>query len=135
MRFISVYDDLKTAIPLLYRLLAERQPHVNISHRTMPTFDEHRIFVNSRPYAYWYIFGPEGAPIGAIYLTHAHEIGVFVLRRHRRQGHGAEAVRWLIDQHPGWRFLANVNPANKWSAEMFINLGFRPIQTTYELRP
>jgi len=34
----------------LYNLLKERDSRVNISHRMMPTFNEHVKFVLSRPY-------------------------------------------------------------------------------------
>jgi hypothetical protein len=37
-------------------------------------------------------------------------------------------------KHPG-RFLANINPLNRPSTEMFLDLGFKQLQVTYELPP
>ena len=39
----------------LYLLLMERDPKTNISHRKMPTYNEHRKFIASKPYKAWYV--------------------------------------------------------------------------------
>ena len=46
---VSVYRLPKTAPDLLYRLLEEREPHVNISHRGMPTWKSHLRFIAGHP--------------------------------------------------------------------------------------
>ena len=46
-----------------FKLLDERVPEQNISHKAMPTWPEHRDFVLSRPYPRWYFFDCEaGVP-------------------------------------------------------------------------
>ena len=45
----------KSDCPFLFQLLKERESKVNISHRTIPTYNNHVKFVMSKPYAKWYI--------------------------------------------------------------------------------
>lgn len=125
----SVVDKL-IAETMLYSLLKERQPHQNISHKRMPTWDEHLAFIDSRPYLHWYAIHAYGMLAGAVYLSKQREIGVGVLKAHRGQGLGRAAVVELMRLHPG-RFLANINPANEESAKLFKSLGFNIIQHTY----
>ncbi len=131
---VSVYRLPKVAPELLYRLLAEREPHMNISHHGMPTWKEHLRFIAKRPYSAWYLIKHEQDYIGAIYLTALGEIGIGVLTASRGQGVGPAAIRALMLKHPRHRFLANINPDNARSIRMFGEMGFRLIQHTYELR-
>lgn len=116
---------------VLYDLLAERTPEQSISHKTMPTQQEHRAFVGGSPYLRWYLIEVE-QPIGAIYLTRQREIGLSIFRAHQRKGYGRAAVLELMRMHPG-KFLANVNPANEASRKLWESLGGRLLQVTYEL--
>lgn len=138
MKLIDVYGyniDPAIAVDHLYALLAERQPHESISHRSMPTREQHFEFVRSMPYAAWYVFEGEDGGIlaGSVYLTRQREIGVSVLRAHQGQGHGRRAVLEIMRRHAGGHFLANINPANEASIALFRKLGFGgPIQITLE---
>jgi RimJ/RimL family protein N-acetyltransferase len=141
LRLLNAYEN-REAEAILWRLLEEREPHQNISHRRMPTPEEHRAFIASRPYAAWYLIEVVTDCVdtvaliteiaGAVYLTRDNEIGVGILKRFRGFGYGREAVRALMAKHPNGRFLANINPANESSRAMFESLGFRHIQNTYE---
>jgi RimJ/RimL family protein N-acetyltransferase len=131
---VSVYRVPKVAPELLYRLLAEREPHVNISHHGMPSWKEHLRFIAKRPYAAWYLIKHAQDYVGAIYLTALGEIGIGILTACRGRGFGPAAIRTLMRKHPRSRFLANINPNNTKSIQMFSEMGFRIIQQTYELR-
>ena len=134
MNLVDVYN-LPDAPSVLYRLLAERTPEVNISHQETPSWDEHCVFVASRPYAAWYLIENEGDLVGAVYLTRKDEIGIFIFFDHQGCGHGRRAVLALMGHHPRERYLANINPANGRSIAFFYSLGFRHIQKeTYEKR-
>ena len=135
MDLVSVYRVPNIAPNLLYKLLEERDQSVNISHRRMPSWDEHLGFIASRPYGAWYLIRVSGVYVGAIYLSKQDEIGIFVLSEHRGKGYGPQAIEALMARHPRPRFLANINPANERSIDMFGRLGFHLIQHTYELRP
>lgn len=131
---ISVYRLPKAAPLLLYKLLEEREPHVNISHRAMPSWKQHLAFIARRPYAAWYLIKSGRDYVGAIYLTGMNEVGVFILAQFRGLGLGSSAVRLLIRKHGRGRYLANINPRNGRSAQMFRKMGFRLIQHTFGLR-
>ena len=133
MKLIDVYTDLVRALPLLYKLLAEREPHQNISHKRMPTYREHEDFVCGVPYAEWYLVLDGDDVAGAIYLTKAREIGIGIFKAHRGKGLATAAIQEVMSRHGPGRFLANINPENKASIELFRRVGFNgPIQITLE---
>jgi len=134
MEFHDVYHA-RNAEQTLFHLLAEREPHQNISHRTMPHYDEHCAFVRSRPYPTWMlIYDPTLRDyVGALYITQHDEIGLFVFKAHRGRGIGTKAMEWIRATYPGRRLLANINPANTASIAFFEKHGARHIQNTYEL--
>lgn len=114
----------------LYKLLAERTPQQSISHKSMPRWEEHCAFVDSKPYLAWYMVCDRNAVMGAVYLSKQREIGVSIFQAYQRQGYGKAAVQELMRLHPG-RFLANINPDNVDSVAFFEKLGFRALQVTY----
>lgn len=119
----------------LYRLLKERDPRANISHRKMPTYSEHQKFIKSRPYKAWYLIVLGNAKAGSIYLSKQNEIGVFLLKKYHGKNLGQQALSILIKMNPQKRYLANVSPKNPKSAKFFKRNGFRLIQHTYEYVP
>jgi RimJ/RimL family protein N-acetyltransferase len=116
---------------VLYRLLKERTKEQSISHKKLPSFDEHCNFINSNPYPFWYLIEAKET-VGAIYLTENNEIGVFIFSKYQGQGYGEQAIKMLMDLHPG-PFFANVNPENQPSRKMFEKMGAELIQVTYRL--
>lgn len=127
-------SDINVRIDILYQLLEERTPEQSISHERMPTLEEHTKFVENNPYLAWYFIHDkdEGEIVGSVYLTHNREIGIAVFQHHRRKGHAKEAIRLLMKRHPG-KFLANINPKNTASIELFKTFGAKHIQNTYSL--
>lgn len=135
---VDVYSAPEAA-RVLFELLQEREPQVSISHKQMPLFDEHCAFVASRPYTAWYLIGEGGAAerappatVGAIYLSKANEVGLFVFKAHQGKGHGRRALELLAGLHPDARLIANIAPSNGASQRFFERAGFRHIQNTYE---
>jgi len=123
----------KSDCPFLYDLLKERDSNVNISHKKMPTYNQHINFVMSQPYSKWYIIQQDAQNIGSIYLSKQNEIGIFLIKNKRGKKIGQTALEMIMKKHPKKRFLANVNPKNKKSIEFFIQNDFNLIQHTYEL--
>ena len=120
-------------VQFLYNLLEERKPVTYISHKKMPTYEEHVNFVKSSPYSKWYIIEVDEERAGSIYLTKQNEIGIFLNEGLQEKGIGSNALNVLIGKNPDLRYLANINPENKKSIEFFKKLGFTLIQYTYEL--
>ena len=129
MRLISVYE-VPGSIGILYDLLAEREPWQSISHKEMPTVNQHAAFLESMPYMGWWLIDIGEFFAGACYITKQREIGVHIFSSCRGCGYGSAAVREVMQRFPG-RVLANISPQNSESEAMFERLGFSHIQNTY----
>lgn len=149
MKLVPISRESEAA-RILYELLRERSggdPHVNISHLRLPTWDEHVAFVKSRPYRYWYLLqvAEEMEPlkhVGYISCTRLNEIGIVLSKAHRGRGYGRQALMQFIADHEplpaipskrSGRFLAHINPKNAASIKLFTGAGFAHIQQTYAL--
>lgn len=146
IKFRDVHS-LDGAVDLLWALMLtrsrEEDRHTNISHREMPTFEQHLEFVRSKPYYLWFIiFVPVHGPIGSINVTERNEIGIVLDPRYRGQGYGKEAVQHLLKVYPPLpaipskrpgHFVANINPKNEASIRLFTSLGGVHISNTYKL--
>ena len=117
----------------LYDLLGERNPEVNISHKKMPTFEEHIKFILSKPYKEWNVLLLGKNKIGSVYLSKQNEIGIFIKKEFQNKGLGKIVLDLIIEKNGNLRYLANVNPNNVNSINFFTNYGFKIIQHTYEL--
>ena len=122
----------KSDYRFLYDLLKERNSKINISHKRMPTWEEHVRFVKSKPYSKWYIIYNKDEKIGSILLTSENEVGIFIKNDVQHKGIGSVALQLLIKKNPHLRYLANINPKNKESIEFFKKNNFKLIQYTYE---
>jgi hypothetical protein len=89
--------------------------------------------VKSRPYSRWYIITHKRKKIGSIYLTKQNEIGIHLMRAHEKKTTYLESIRKLMIENPRNRYLANISPLNKKYIQLFVGLGFKLIQHTYEL--
>ena len=68
----------KSDIEFLYELLNERNPKSNISHKKMPTLNQHAKFIISKPYSKWYIIYYNDKKAGSVYLSRHNEIGIHI---------------------------------------------------------
>ena len=123
----------KSDYRFLYDLLMERNPRANISHKKMPTYNQHVAFVSAKPYSKWYVILYGTNKAGSIYLTSQNEIGIFIKKSFQNKQIGNIVLHKLIQKNPKKRYLANVNPQNKKSMRFFKNNGFKLIQYTFEL--
>ena len=132
---VPVKLKLVTRVDLrfLYDHLKERDPKANISHKKMPTYNEHAKFVLSKPYSKWYVIKLRNEKIGTSYLTKQNEIGIFIKKNMQDRGIGQSALIQLMKKNSRSRYLANVSPKNKKSIKFFKKNGFKLIQYTYEL--
>jgi RimJ/RimL family protein N-acetyltransferase len=122
----------------LYEMLKERldEPDTNISHKSLPSWENHIDFVNSDPYKFYDMIVFSDDPrhvIGYIYVTYNNEIGIHIKKVHRGNGYGTTALMKMLDAYPFDAFFANINPKNTRSIELFESLGFTLIQQTYKI--
>lgn len=135
--YATGYED--EAYSILYQLLHEREPHESISHNGMPTWQQHHDFIKKSPYKKWFIIREEidgkDISVGSIYVTYRNEIGIAIFKKYREKGFASAAINSIITMFPGEKLLANINPLNKKSINLFEKLGFTQLQVTYELQP
>lgn len=112
----------------LYGLLAEREPYQNISHKEMPTFQQHVEFVKSKPYKEWFVIydTEQKRRVGSVYLSKNNEIGVFINKNQRKKGFARKALLQTMEYFNHVREIkANIAPTNSTSICFFVNLGFK----------
>ena len=117
----------------LHNLLAQRNSTVNISHKKMPTWEEHIKFIKSKPYSKWYIIYNKDEKIGSIYLSKQSEIGIHLLKKYEKESIHLESIKKLMLLNSKIKFRANISPKNKNYIMLFEKLGFKMVQHTYEL--
>ena len=132
------------AVDVLWDLMVERSvdPTLNISHRELPTKEEHEKFVYGHHYREWCLLSVDDDWVGSVSLTWRNEVGVVLFEAHRGKGYGKAALEVLLGRYEplpaikGERqagFIANINPDNERSIRLFASLGFRLLQQTYVL--
>ena len=115
----------------LFDLLKQREGTVNISHKSLPDWEEHLQYVKKHGYQSWDIIWVENTRIGNIYLTKNNEIGIFIDKKLQFHGYGSKALEEFMKKNGKKRYLANVNPTNYKSIQFFGKHGFIHIQNTY----
>ena len=115
----------------LFDLLKQREGTVNISHKSLPDWEEHLQYVKKHDYQSWDIIWVENTRIGNIYLTKNNEIGIFIDKKLQFHGYGSKALEEFMKKNGKKRYLANVNPTNYKSIQFFGKHGFIHIQNTY----
>jgi RimJ/RimL family protein N-acetyltransferase len=148
IRLVEIYPFggvLPGAAEFLYELMKERDPEINISHRELPSFEEHWQFMMKQPFRFWYLIEAESITlpwVGYVSATWQNEIGIIIGKPYRGLGYGPAAVREFIAKHPpladvkslrNGHWLANIAPGNSHSKHMFEKLGFVKIQETFVL--
>ncbi|MFK7993567.1 MAG: hypothetical protein AB8B87_05485 [Granulosicoccus sp.] len=122
----------------LFSLLQQRQ--FGISHRAMPSYDDHKAFVLSHPYRGWFIVQQEQLSVGSVYLLESNHIGINMLAGY------ASLIKPAIDMLcdlfqplPGIasvrsaRFVLNVAPRDTEQIDALESAGAVLIQQTYQL--
>lgn len=122
--------------PFFFALLNEREPYQSISHKDIPSYKDHLDFNKGEPYEQDYVIWNEDEKhgyekVGRLYLTDRHEIGISIVKRAQGKGLGKKALQIFLRGKKG-AFLANINPRNKRSKDLFKKLGFKLIQETYK---
>ena len=130
---IELLNICENDFKFLYEMLEERELIQNITHKKIPSYNEHVNFIKSNPYSNWYIIFENNKKIGTVYLSKENEVGVFIIKKNQRNGIGKESLKKLIKKNPRKKFFANVNPKNYNSIKFFENFGFKLTQKTYEM--
>ena len=131
-REIRFVELRKNDAGFLFELLLQRSSKANISHKKIPTYEEHIKFIMSTPYYKWYIVKKDHDSIGAVYLTQLNEIGISLVKKFDNEKIKNEVLELIMKKHPKKRYIVNINPKNKQGINFFKKRGFRLIQYSYE---
>ena len=130
---VILEEVTKSDYEFIYELLKTRDPRANISHKKLPTYEEHVRFVMKKPYNKWYIIKSNNQKVGSIYLSLQDEIGITIKKEFQRKGIGRKTVKLLMKKNPRTRYLTNVAPNNIIHQEFFKKLGFSCLEHIYEI--
>ena len=130
---IKLKQITENDVPFLYELLKNKDPNSNISHKKMPTYDEHVKFVLSKPYTNWYIIECDKKNAGAIYLSKQDEIGISVNNDYEYDQIVKPALKLLMKLNQRKRYLANTSPKDVRSQEFLLKNGFTGLEYVYEM--
>lgn len=147
---INVMTLLKPSEPFYFRKISEndsemlfdllvRRAH-SISHKNIPTKEEHYAFVRSYPYRAWYMVLKDNEPIGSVYLQNNNSIGLNVLDPSpfiiskilsfiSKNFEPKKEVKSLVPPY----FYINVPYSNTKLHETLHKLEASPIQVSYKI--
>jgi len=130
---IKLNQVTKNDTLFLYDLLKNKDPNANISHKKMPSYDEHVKFVMSKPYTNWYIIEYDKKNVGAIYLSKQDEIGISVSNDYEYDQIVKPALKLLMKLNQRKRYLANTSPKDVRSQEFLLKNGFTGLEYVFEM--
>ncbi len=138
---VNPFDELH--VTFLFELLRLRPPQAAVSHKKMPTLDQHAEFVSAHPYYDWSLIeigAGQTMFVGSAFLSQparpsvvGDELHVEVHPFYRGKGYASQALRMMMQRHPRARYVANVGHINYPSMALFQRLGFTLCQHTFEL--
>mgnify|MGYP000453986456 FL=1 len=129
---IKLNQVTKNDMSFLHELLKNKDPNSNISHKKMPSYDEHVEFVMSKPYTNWYIIECDKKNVGTIYLSKQDEIGISINNDYEYDQIVKTALKLLMKLNPRKRYLAKVSPNDVRSQEFLLKNGFTGLENIYE---
>lgn len=145
LRYLPVRGAPESALRVLHDWLLARldEPHANLTHTALPSWDEHLAFcrLHSRPC--WVLLESRlhAEYVGTAHVTADNEVGIYIEPVYRRRGHAREALAWLQEHveprpaagpRPG-HFVAVINPQNTASRTLFRESGYRLARLEYHL--
>ena len=136
---IEVNPFKKSHLEILYELLKKKE--FNISHEKLPTFEEHKNFVEDNPYRKWYLLQSKKQIIGSIYITSDNIIGINIPNAKTKEYFNS--INLIINKiNPlkpikslrSKNFCVNTNPQNRFLIKALEKLSMELIEKTYRLK-
>tara|TARA_X000000950_G_C13918380_1_gene662085 strand:- start:2890 stop:3351 length:462 start_codon:yes stop_codon:yes gene_type:complete len=130
----------KSHIDILFKLLKKRKAFTNISHHKVPSYEQHKRFVNSEPYRYWFLIRNNNSYKGSTLITKNNEISIKLLKHDNIIF--SEIIGLImknikpLKEIPSIRngnFIFNVSPKNKEVIKTLNNIKCQKIQETYKI--
>lgn len=134
----ELIEGTEAQIKALFKLL-ENRTH-SISHKKLPTFVEHDVFVKNNPYLFWFLIKKNENFIGTIYIKDDNSIGLnienpdsdiivscinFIYKNFTPK----PAKLSLVPDY----FYINISASNKELIEIMDNLRLQKLQISFKL--
>ena len=132
-------NSSKKHIEILYNLLKKRVH--NISHKQLPSYEEHKSFILNHPYREWFLVKSNNTYYGSIYVLENNCIGINMDTDNMNII--KKSINWVVSEIkplPGIKsvrnknFHININPKNKKMAKILSNLNADLIEHTYIIK-
>ena len=134
-------------IKYLYELLKERDSSITITQMKLPTFNEHKIFVENQilsingdntkikkmgldSYLGWYIIESDNVNLGSIWIEEDGNIGLQIQKKFQNLGIGVIAFKKIQTLHPKNCYKTTVSHENLDSIQFCKKLGFQLLEKT-----
>ena len=128
----------KEHFQITYELLKQRKHF--ISHRSMPSYEEHCNFIRSKPYRYWYLVKIDNQFIGTLYLSIFNTIGININEPHIAIV--GDLIKKIVETHEplkeikstiNSKFTINVPITNEKIINELEKIGLSRIQISYSI--
>ncbi len=137
MKLIEIDIYSNEHINILYSLLGNRK--YSISHKKLPSFEEHKIFVQKNPYRKWFLIYHDSKTIGSIYVLKDNGIGIDIKSSdYFLLGEVIKILHLSLKPLPALpsirveNFHINISPNNKEIEKELKKIGAFYKQKTYE---
>ena len=119
----------------LYDLLSERKQFENISHKKLPSYNNHVKFIKSKPYAKWLLIECREKILGSVYLSKNNEIAIWIKKdiKDYKMKIRKKVLEEIITKFTRKKYLINLNPRNKKIINFYKKNGFKLIHSTFQL--
>lgn len=136
-----IFEQIKSESSILkelYELLDSRK--YSISHESLPSFEDHKEFVENHPYRFWWILRKEKKAIGTAYITRENGIGINLKVEEisiyqkviARVTEEFDPLPAIPSVRPHF-FFVNAPPSNTSLNQALEKLGYRVTQKTYKV--
>ena len=137
MKLIEIDNYSNEDIDILYNFLRNRK--YSISHKKLPSYEEHKMFVRENPYRKWFFINHQSKLIGSMYILKDNGIGIDIKSEdYILLGEIIKLLHSSISPLPALpsvrvgNFHMNISPQNEEVEKQLRNLGAVFKQKTYE---
>jgi len=135
---VSFKEIVDSDIDILYKLLKSRK--YSISHQKLPDYEQHKNFVLSKPYDYWYLLYSKNKPIGTLYVKSDNSVGINIENPSKELiGEVISFVKENFLPNPELEskippyFYINISKQNIEMQNILLGLSLEPIQISFKL--
>ena len=115
--------------------MSERKQFENISHKKLPSYNNHVKFIKSKPYAKWLLIECREKILGSVYLSKNNEIAIWIKKdiKDYKMKIRKKILEEVITKFTRKKYLTNINPRNKKIINFYKKNGFKLIYSTFQL--